>query len=166
MAGSEKKGVWHASADMFDGVTVFVTPTETTDPAVAEAVKEMWGCFGGNVVTLDPQTHDRIVARTSHLPHIVAALLTANLRALDEEQAGFVGKGLLDTTRIASSDPEMWADICMKNPEEIREALADLRNNLDEFDEFLAEGEYEKIFEFFESMKLARDSLNRENSNG
>jgi prephenate dehydrogenase len=77
-----------------------------------------------------------------------------------------LGKGFLDTTRIASSDPEMWTEICISNPEEIREALSDLRADLEEFEMFLGEGEYEKIFEFFQSMKLIRDSFNRETPNG
>jgi prephenate dehydrogenase len=160
MAGSEKKGARHASADLFDGATVFVTPSDSADPDVADAVEEMWKSLGSDVVIVEPQEHDRIVARTSHLPHIVASLLVANLRALDEETGDLLGKGFLDTTRIASSDPEMWADICASNPEQIREALTDLRNDLDEFDMFLGDGEYEKIYEFFDSMKSMRDSLN------
>lgn len=163
MAGSERKGVRHASADLFDGATVFVTPAEDADQAVARAVEDMWERLGGDVVTLDPETHDRIVARTSHLPHIVASMLVANLRSLDDEATELVGKGFLDTTRIASSDPEMWADICASNPEQIREALVDLRSDLDEFDAFLGDGEYEKIYEFFDSMRLIRDSFDGKN---
>ncbi len=160
MAGSEKKGARHASADLFDGATVFVTPAEAADPDVADAVEEMWERLGSDVVILKPEEHDRIVARTSHLPHIVASALVANLRSLGEEAGKLLGKGFLDTTRIASSDPEMWADICASNPEQIREALIDLRNDLDEFDMLLGDGEYEKIYEFFNSMKFVRDSLN------
>jgi prephenate dehydrogenase len=166
MAGSEKKGVRYASADLFDGANIFVTPTVATDPTLAETIEEMWERFGGIVTTLDPRTHDRVVARTSHLPHIAASLLVANLRALDADMGELLGKGFLDTTRIASSDPEMWAQICLSNPEEIREAVVDLRADLEEFEMFLDEGEYEKIFEFFQSMKLMRDSLSREVPNG
>ena len=162
MTGSEKKGARYASAELFDGATVFVTPAEAADPDVEGAVTEMWERLGSDVVILDPEEHDRIVARTSHLPHIVASLLVANLRSLDEEAGELLGKGFLDTTRIASSDPEMWTDICVNNPEQIREALIDLRNDLDEFDMFLGDGEYEKIYEFFNSMKIMRDSLNNE----
>lgn len=164
--GSEKKGVQHASADLFEGATVFLTPTPATDPEVANVVREMWECVGGNVVEMPPEAHDRVVAQTSHLPHIVAALLVAGLRTLPEDHGGLVGKGFLDTTRIASSDPEMWADICMNNPEEIREAMATLRNDLEEFDLYLSEGEYEKLFDFFSSAKRMRDLLNQKNQNG
>jgi len=159
LAGSEKKGVQHASADLFRGATVFVTPASTTDPAVTTTVREMWERFGGKVMELDPQVHDSIVATTSHVPHIVAALLVAGLRRLHEEHAGLVGKGFLDATRIASSDPEMWADICMDNLEEIREALIGFRDDIDEFELYLTEGDYDKILEFFESVKQMRDSL-------
>jgi prephenate dehydrogenase len=166
MAGSEKKGVRYASPALFEGASVFVTPTAATDPDVAETIEEMWERFGSTVVPLDPGSHDRIVARTSHLPHIAASLLVANLRALDEDTSELLGRGFLDTTRIAASDPEMWTEICISNPEEIREAVADLRADLEEFDMYLSQGEYEKIFEFFQSMKLTRDSFNREVPNG
>ena len=165
MAGSEKKGVRNASAGLFDGATVFLTPTPSTDERAAGVIREMWERFGGKIVELEPEIHDRVMARTSHLPHIVAALLVAGLRVLEEERTGLVGKGFLDTTRIASSDPEMWADICMSNLEEVREAVVTLRDDLDEFNLYLTEGEYEKIFEFFRSVKTLRDSFDRESPN-
>ena len=165
MAGSEKKGVRNASAGLFDGATVFLTPTPSTDERAAGVIREMWERFGAKIVELEPEIHDRVMARTSHLPHIVAALLVAGLRVLEEERIGLVGKGFLDTTRIASSDPEMWADICMSNLEEVREAVVTLRNDLDEFNLYLTEGEYEKIFEFFRSVKTLRDSFDRESPN-
>lgn len=163
LAGSEKKGVRHASADLFEEATVFVTPGEQTEQEVTAAVKQLWTDLGGQVVEVTPEIHDRILARTSHLPHIAASLLVAGLRALDAENTGFVGKGFLDTTRIAASDPEMWTDICLNNFEEIREAMAILRNDLDEFDVYLSEGNYEKLFEFFRSVKVVRDSLGQNN---
>ncbi|GAB4331815.1 MAG: prephenate dehydrogenase/arogenate dehydrogenase family protein [Candidatus Abyssubacteria bacterium] len=164
LAGSEKKGVQHASADLFEGATVFMTPTPATDRTVAARVREMWEALGGAVLEMEPEAHDRIVAKTSHLPHVVAALLVAGLRTLENDVTRFVGKGFLDTTRIASSDPEMWADICMNNMAEIREAMAMLREDLEEFDLFLSEGGYEKVLEFLKSTKSVRDSLNQRKS--
>ena len=165
LAGSEKKGVQHASANLFNGATVFLTSTSSTDPVVAEVVGEMWERFGGRVVELGAGDHDRVMARTSHLPHIVAALLVTGLRALSEEQGALVGKGFLDITRIASSDPEMWADICLTNPEEIREALVMFRNDLETFEMYLTEGEYERILDFLRSTKSVRDALNQKEIN-
>ncbi len=161
LAGSEKKGVRHASAELFEGATIFVTPSASVDPEATGTVKRLWETIGGNVIETTAEAHDRIVARTSHLPHIVAGLLVAGLRTLREEKGGIVGKGFLDTTRIASSDPEMWADICLTNADEIREAMHLLRDDLDEFDLYLSQGEYEKLFEFFASIKHVRDSLNQ-----
>ena len=166
LAGSEKKGVHHASADLFEGATVFLTPTASTDRKVAETIRSMWRHLGGQTVELEPEVHDRVVARTSHLPHIIAAMLVAGLRTLRGEYADLTGKGFLDTTRIASSDPEMWADICMNNPSEIRAAMDTLRNDLDEFALYLSEGDYERVFEFFRTTKVLRDSLNQEKSDG
>jgi prephenate dehydrogenase len=165
LAGSEKKGVQHACADLFEGASVFMTPTSFTDPSVAAKVRETWERLGGAVIEMPPEVHDRIVARTSHLPHVVAALLIAGLRTLGSDVNRFVGKGFLDTTRIASSDPEMWADICMNNMAEIREAIAMLREDLQEFDLFLSEGGYERILEFLKSTKFVRDSLNQQKRN-
>jgi cyclohexadieny/prephenate dehydrogenase len=70
----------------------------------------------------------------------------------------------LDTTRVAASDPEMWTEICLENVGQIQEALATLRADLDEFDLYLREGSYEKLFEFFRSVKTVRDSLARESN--
>ncbi len=166
LAGSERKGARHASGQLFRGATVFLTPTPTTDTSVMETIRGMWECVGGKVVVVDPAVHDRIVARTSHLPHILAALLVACLRSLPVDSMGLMGKGFLDTTRIASSDPEIWADICTENLAEIREAIFSLREDLDEFERYMNEGEYEKILEFFNSAKLLRDSFEHQRNNG
>jgi prephenate dehydrogenase len=128
-------------------------------------IGKIWEQLGGIVVEVGPETHDHIVARTSHVPHIAAAMLVAGLRGLPEEYSGLVGKGFIDVTRIASSDPEMWTDICTNNVEEIRETLETLRRDLEEFEMYLSEGEYEKIFDFFHSTKNMRDSLNHKDSN-
>ena len=166
LAGSEKKGVRHASATLFESATVFLTPTPSAEQGAKDITRRMWEHLGGRTVEVEPAVHDHIVAQTSHLPHVVAAMLVAGLRTLPEEYAGLTGKGFLDTTRIASSDPEMWADICLDNAAEIRHAMARLRNDLDEFDLYLDEGEYEKVLQFFGSMKALRDSLNHEKSDG
>ncbi|RJP21994.1 MAG: prephenate dehydrogenase/arogenate dehydrogenase family protein [Candidatus Abyssobacteria bacterium SURF_5] len=159
LAGSDRKGAAHASADLFEGAAVFVTPTLATNPQVNETIQELWARLGAKVVEVAPEAHDRIVARTSHLPHIAASLLVAGLRTLSPEDNRLVGKGFLDTTRIAASDPEMWTEICLENIEEIREAMATLREDMEEFDLYLSEGSYEKLFEFFRSVKIVRDSF-------
>ena len=166
LAGSERKGVQSASAELFEGATILITPTAATEKSVAANVRAIWERLGGKVVELDPNLHDRIVARTSHLPHIFAALLVTCLRAMPEENVRVMGKGFLDTTRIASSDPEMWADICMNNIDEIQDAIFSLRKNLDEFETCMNEGEYERIMEFFGTAKRMRDSLNSGTSRG
>lgn len=163
LAGSEKKGVLNASPSLFEGAMVFVTPTPATEPLVTDVIRELWEALGADVVEISPEAHDEIVARTSHLPHIVAALLVAGLRALGPEGSQLVGKGFLDTTRIAASDPEMWAEICLENLEQIREAMATFRRDLDEFDLYLSEGSYEKLFEFFQSVKTAREAIGQNN---
>ncbi len=159
LAGSNQKGAAHSSANLFEGAVVFVTPVASTEPQVTETVNEFWTSLGGKVIEIGPEVHDRIVARTSHLPHVAASLLVAGLRTLGAEGTRLVGKGFLDTTRIAASDPEMWADICIHNADELREALLTLREDIDEFELYLTEGAYEKLFEFFRSIKYLRESL-------
>jgi prephenate dehydrogenase len=162
LAGSERKGVQFASAELFEGATILVTPTPATDISATAKVQAMWERLGGRVLVIDPVAHDHIVARTSHLPHVFAALLVTCLRSMSQENVRLMGKGFLDTTRIASSDPEMWADICTNNVDEIQEAIFSLRKDLEEFEICLNEGDYERILEFFEAAKRMRDSLNNE----
>ena len=120
MAGSEKSGALAASADLFVGAVCILTPLTNTFPESKGRIVQMWRELGARVVSMTPQAHDRLVARISHVPHLAAAALLANL---EESELPLCGGGLKDTTRIAGGDADLWLDICRENREEVRAAL-------------------------------------------
>ena len=127
LAGSEKQGAENARADLFDGRVCVLTPTATTDPAAVERATLFWQTLGCVVKTLTPEEHDLALATTSHLPHLVAALLAGQL---PNKWVPFAASGFRDTTRVAAGDPALWTAIAREN------ALA-LSLALDQFDERL-----------------------------
>ncbi len=121
MAGSEKAGYAVARADLFEGATVILTPTEASEPRAIKAVTALWEALGAaRVLSFDAETHDRMVAAVSHLPHLVAYALVDAVARQDPAAFAVAARGFRDTTRIAASDPDVWAEIFESN----REALA------------------------------------------
>ena len=117
MAGAEKTGVGAARADLFENAVCVVTPTKKTNRAALKSVGQFWKALGSRVLELSPETHDALVSRSSHLPHVLAATL-ANLvlnPAQPKLQSALCANGFRDTTRIASGSPEMWRDIALAN---------------------------------------------------
>jgi prephenate dehydrogenase len=117
IAGAEKSGVAAAQVDLYRDKRVILTPLAENPPAAVAAVCNAWELCGAEVSELTPQTHDRIFAAVSHLPHLLAFALVHDLagRADSEQLFGFAASGFRDFTRIASSHPEMWRDICIAN---------------------------------------------------
>lgn len=126
IAGSESAGAAAADADLFAGHRCILTPTAAANAAVVNRIRRLWEGVGMRVEEMDAGTHDRILARVSHAPHLVAYALTA---AVAGAQAGsrvvssYAGSGFRDTTRIAASSPELWRDITFANQREILDAL-------------------------------------------
>ncbi len=127
IAGSEKNGPEAARADLFEGRVVVVTESEISDHDVVDTIEEFWQSLGATVVRMSPQEHDAALARTSHLPHLVASALAA---ATPEELLPLTAGGWHDTTRIAASDPELWRQIFLANREDTLKALADFETVL------------------------------------
>ena len=117
IAGAEQSGVAAAQADLYRGKRVILTTLSENSPETVEAVRQAWEICGAQVGELTPQTHDRIFAAVSHLPHLLAFALVHELagRADSEQLFGFAASGFRDFTRIAGSHPEMWRDICIAN---------------------------------------------------
>jgi prephenate dehydrogenase len=159
MAGAEKTGVAAASADLFQDAVCIVTPTRKTDPTALRKVKQLWRAVGGRVLTMAPEFHDRLVSRSSHLPHLVAAALATHV--LDpqqpEEQAGVCANGFRDATRIASGSPEMWRDIALANRAQVRVALDGFVRRLQRVQAILRAGDVTEVTRFFEIAKARRD---------
>lgn len=112
LAGSEKNGVLFAKADLLEGRTVIVTPSDQTDRDAADRVERFWQALGAKTVRVTPQEHDVAIAATSHLPHLVASALAAATQANDLPLAG---SGWSDTTRVAAGDAELWRQILLDN---------------------------------------------------
>lgn len=159
MAGGEKTGVAAARADLFERAVCIVTPTPRTHPAARRNVEALWRAVGGRVVRLSPAEHDRLVSRSSHLPHLVAATLASCV--LDPRrpavQATVCANGFRDTTRIASGSPEMWRDIALANRRAIGGALRDFIRRLQRLQQLLQQGDAEAIAGFFRAAKTRRD---------
>ncbi len=136
MAGSEHSGPDAASATLFHDKPCVLTPTPDTDPDALAQVQALWRAVGMRVLKMTPQEHDRAVAAVSHLPHAAAVLLVQAAQALgghDPHWGGWdvASTGFRDTTRLASSNPPMRADIMEANRPALLEALAALRSQLD-----------------------------------
>ncbi len=123
MAGSEQAGFAAARADLFEGAAVIVTPTRHTPKKVEQRAEKFWQTLGARVTAWSPEKHDQIVARISHLPHLIAAALVNHLGPEPSILPELAGGGFRDTTRIASGSPELWTEIVLANREAIIENL-------------------------------------------
>jgi prephenate dehydrogenase len=150
MAGSEKTGWEHGTADLFQGRTCFVTPLESTDPHALEKVVAFWRALGGEPVTVSPDLHDEIVAHISHLPQVLASTLCAFLAKKNPGWRNHAGGGLRDTTRIAASDPQLWRTILEQNRDEVLRALKQFEDELHHFKTALANRDYAEVTSILE----------------
>ena len=159
MAGSEKTGWEHSSAGLFERRACFVTPLQQTSAAAAETVVRFWRDLGADVVTMDPDAHDEIVAHISHLPQVLASTLCAFLATKDPAWRNYSGGGLRDTTRIAASDPQIWRAILDQNRDELLRALRKYQDELQAFHAALSNREYLDIVSRLERGKAYRDQF-------
>jgi prephenate dehydrogenase len=136
MAGNEGRGVSAASADLFEGAVYILTPPARTDGEAAERLVSLARAVGARPIVMDPDAHDRAVARVSHLPYLLAAAL---MGAAAKETAA-AGPSFLGATRVAGSPVPMWAQICRLNRQEIVDALRAFRGRLDRLEKALADG--------------------------
>jgi len=159
MAGAEKMGVSAARADLFEGAVCVVTPTRRSNPAAVRKLEQLWRAVGARLLRLTPAAHDRLVSRSSHLPHLVAAQL-ANLILSPKhpkEQRMLCASGFRDTTRLASGSPEMWRDIALANRKNLVRAVETFTKGLQEFKRALASGDDAAVATFFEQARERRE---------
>jgi len=138
MAGSEQSGYAVARADLFEGATVILTPTERSVPEASKRVTEFWEALGARVTVLEPEAHDRVVAAISHLPHLVAYALVESAARLCGPALELAARGFKDTTRIAASDPRVWREIFLQNRSALGDTLAAFRAALVELEDVIA----------------------------
>jgi prephenate dehydrogenase len=156
MAGSEKRGVEFARADLFQNALCITTPTPQTDEAALTGVEGFWQAIGMRTCRMSPADHDRALAEVSHLPHALAAALVA---MQSPEALQLAGKGFLDTTRIAGGDGGLWRDIFIDNAGNVRAALAKFRAALDGFERLLEPGRAEDLRRWLDENASVREAL-------
>lgn len=161
MAGSEKYGPEHSRPDFYNGTMCLVEDGEGLDPGARETVCEMWTAVGARVVAVNPAEHDALLARTSHIPHVLASAL-APLAVRGGDVRLMIGNAFRDMTRIAASRPELWRDICLTNKDAVLAGLREFQRDLGEFVERLEAEDGRALDEFFqqgvESRQKALDS--------
>jgi len=135
IAGGENSGLEASTADLYQNAKCIVTPTGKTNNKALEKISALWQAVGMQVINLSAEEHDFVFGAVSHLPHIVVYALMNTLGALrtrdDREVTAFSGAGLKDITRIASSDPVMWRDICLSNRNHSLDLIDQFQNKLD-----------------------------------
>lgn len=141
MAGSEQSGLEAARDDLFEGARVVVTPTADTASGTTPRILDFWQALGARTLELDPGTHDLLVARISHLPHLLAALLVHNSSGDSPPSAlDLAGGGFRDTTRIAQGPPAMWREILLENKNALLSTLDSFIEKCSEARDLIASG--------------------------
>jgi prephenate dehydrogenase len=160
IAGAEKSGVAAAKADLYVDRRVVLTPLAENAPESVQAVRKVWEICGARVSELMPDEHDRVFAAVSHLPHLLAFALVHDLATRDnsEQLFGFAAGGFRDFTRIASSHPEMWRDICLANRRALIQELDAYMTELLKTRVLLASGDAAGLEAMFATARARRDA--------
>lgn len=163
IAGREKTGVDAADPSLFNKKRVLLTPVDETEQYAIDAVKSLWELAGAEVESLSPVQHDRVLAATSHLPHVLAFALVDTLATQQEAEEIFryAAGGFRDFSRIASSDAVMWRDVCLTNREAILESMDNLDAHLKQLRDAIDSGDGGTIETIFSRAKQARDNYTK-----
>lgn len=158
IAGAEQSGVQAAIVDLYLNKRLIITPLSNTNAEAVQKIQTFWEGLGAIVSIMDAEQHDKVLAATSHLPHLLAFALTDMLGHQDEESEIFkyAAGGFRDFTRIASSDPTMWADICSANKDAILPLIEQLQSELAKMRGLLINDDYQQLFATFAYAKSAR----------
>ncbi|MDO4557788.1 MAG: prephenate dehydrogenase [Planctomycetia bacterium] len=156
IAGSDRSGPMAADPDLLKGKVVAVTPTERSLAGDLRNLQRFWESLGAVCETLTPVTHDRILARTSHLPHFVAAILAL---CISEKDKPFLGTGFRDTTRIAAGLASLWVPIFRSNREPLLDAVTELQVKLTLFREAIEADDEERMNTFLTTAEKIRCSI-------
>ncbi|MBK1722226.1 prephenate dehydrogenase [Thiocystis violacea] len=159
IAGTECSGVEASFAELYESRRVILTPLPETDPDALGLVTRMWEACGAEVTSMSVGHHDEVLAATSHLPHMLAFGLVDALARMRENDEIFryAAGGFRDFTRIASSNPVMWRDICIANREALSAMLARFGVEMTDLAESIRRADSEHLLEIFERAKAARD---------
>jgi prephenate dehydrogenase len=156
LAGSEKRGINNADADIFKGSLCILTPTKKTNKIALGKIKNLWNILGAKVFFLTPDTHDKILSFISHLPHVVAFSL---IGIVPKKYLRFASSGIKDMTRIAASDSELWSDIFLSNPRNIANAIDLLQKTLSKIKSTINKRDKKLLALIIKEAKKRREAL-------
>jgi prephenate dehydrogenase len=159
MAGSEKSGIEAARADLFEGATCILTPTDLTEDHALEAARTLWRSLGGRLVEMSAEAHDLAVGRVSHLPHAVASVLVDAISRSGSGAEALAGGGYRDSTRIAAGPAGMWSEIFLENKTAVLTALEEFSASLEELKTFILSNDAPALESFLSRAKSVRDNL-------
>ncbi len=159
IAGTQQSGVDASFAELYQGQRVILTPLEETDATATQMITKMWHAAGADVQSLSVEHHDEVLAATSHLPHALAYTLVDTLAQMHEHREifQFAAGGFKDFTRIASSDPQMWHDICLNNSDALLDVLNRFSDDLSNLTKAIESQDSDFILKLFQRAKAARD---------
>ena len=158
IAGAENSGAAAASADLFRRRRVVITPLAENSESTVKKAHDVWAACGAQITRMEPEEHDAVLAAVSHLPHLLAFALVHDVASRENSAQlfSYAAGGFRDFTRIASSHPEMWRDICVANRDRLLTELASFEAKLAQLKPLLSEGA--ALERFFAE---ARDARNR-----
>ena len=161
IAGTEKSGVEASFPELYENRRIIITPLETSSATAISKVRNMWQVCGADVVETTIEHHDEVLAATSHLPHMLAFSLVDTLAKMDakNEIFEFAAGGFRDFTRIASSDPDMWRDICLANGDALVTMIKKFSDDLQLLSKAIEDNDSTYLKETFERAKKARDEF-------
>ena len=159
MAGSEQSGIDAAEADLFDGAVTILTPDGQASAESVAALSAFWESVGSRVAVTTAAAHDEAVALISHLPHLAAAVLLQTVMRENPAALDWRGNGFLDTTRVASGPPAMWAEILMENREALKKGIHAMIENLAEVTKLLDSNETGAVEDYLAGAMQLRERL-------
>ena len=163
VAGTENSGPDAGFAHLFKGRWCIITPADGEDPAKVERLTALWQALGARVEVMDAAHHDRVLAVTSHLPHLIAYTIVGTASDLEEvtqsEVIKYSAGGFRDFTRIAASDPTMWRDVFLSNKDAVLEMLQTFSEDLSELQKAIRKGDGDTLFEHFARTRAIRRSI-------
>jgi len=159
IAGAEKSGAEAAQADLFKGRKVVLTPLPENSPGSIQVAREAWQALGAEVSTMPAEEHDAVFAAVSHLPHLLAYALVSDIASRPDaaQLFGYAAGGFRDFTRIASSHPEMWRDICVANGDQLLKELEKFSSEIQKIKVLLQNRDAESLEKLFADARGARE---------
>ena len=162
IAGSDRSGIDASNEELFRDAKCIITPTENSDAGPLQSVTGLWEALGSEVITMTPEKHDKVYAAVSHLPHLIAYNIMNTVAEIDTSHLKFCGQGFKDTTRIASSSPELWRDICIMNRENLIEMISVFQKNLETLGQYLRASDPVSIEKEFRKARTLREGIGQD----